>query len=110
MKKLKIKNVPLSRKEASRAERLELLMDLERLEDEKEDEDEGEDLFLIYIDRHIAVHFPDGSSVEGIFRKYSKGTLLVETADIEAIVFLEHVKFITVKNAKNPIYKGGELC
>ena len=111
MKRLKMKGVPLSRKEASRAQRLELLMDLERLEDEKEEDDEGEDLFLIWLDRHITVHFQDGSAVEGIFRQYSKGTLLLESFETEAIVLLSDVKFISIKNIDNTTgRRGGELC
>ena len=105
--KLKGKPAPLNKKEAVLSRKIELLTELDCLEEEEE-ENEG-DIFLCWIDRFITVTFHDGSILEGYFRKYSKGTLLLDSLDSEALVFVSNIKFMTVKNALNPIHRGGEL-
>ena len=77
---------------------------------EEEEEEEEEDLFLIWIDRNITVQFNDGSIVQGIFRKFSKETMLITTPEIETVIFLSEVKFISSKNIDNTTGLGGELC
>ena len=69
-----------------------------------------EDLFMRWINKNITVHFIDGSMLEGILRKYSNGTVFVQAAGTEAVVFLSEVKFISIKNIDPTTGVGDELC
>jgi hypothetical protein len=59
--------------------------------------DEDEDLFMVWLNKNITVHFSSGSILEGILRNYSKETILIETPDASAVVFLGEVQYISSK-------------